>query len=55
MKSLRQSVVELMAEVHLLDLELASYFVAQMDDVEIQRRFYMYTGMELSAGREKIA
>jgi hypothetical protein len=39
---------DLMAEVHLIPSELASYHVQEMDDEEVERRFRMYTGMELS-------
>lgn len=49
MKSLRSQVVDLMVEVHLIPRELAVYHVRRMDDIEIVRRFCMYTGMELSA------
>lgn len=47
MNPLRVEVRELMAEIHLIPPELAEYFVQQMDDVEVERRFKMYTGMEL--------
>lgn len=49
MKSLRQSVSELMVIIHLIDPELADFHVSQMDDVEVYERFQHYTGMELSA------
>lgn len=49
MKSLRSQVVDLMTEIHLIPRELAVYHVRRMDDIEITRRFCMYTGMELSA------
>jgi hypothetical protein len=49
MNSLRVEVRDLMVEIHLVSLELASSYVRQMDDPEIERRFQMYTGTELSA------
>ena len=53
-RNLRRTVSELMVEVHLIAPELADYHVARMDQVELWKRFSMYTGMELSvAGRNK--
>lgn len=49
MKSPRAQVVDLMVEIHLIPRELAEYQVVGMDEIEIARRFEMYTGMELSA------
>ena len=43
-----------MTEVHLITPQLANFHVARMDQVELWRRFRMYTGMELSvAGRNQ--
>jgi hypothetical protein len=49
-RDLRRAVAELMVDVHLIPIELANYYAAQMDDFELVRRFQMYTGMELSVG-----
>lgn len=48
LKNLRRTVSELMVDVHLIPRELADYHVAQMDQIELWRRFSMYTGTELS-------
>lgn len=54
MRSMRQEVCELMAVIHLIPPDLAEYRVVQMDEIELHRRFCMYTGMELSvAGRNQ--
>lgn len=49
MRSHRAEVLELMQIVHRMPLDVAEYFVAEMDDVEIERRFQMYTGMEFQS------
>lgn len=49
MNCLRVEVRELMVEVHRIAPEMADQYVRMMDDVEVERRFRMYTGMELSA------
>jgi len=48
-RNLRRAVSELMVIVHLVTPELAEQHVAEMDQIELWRRFCMYTGMELSA------
>jgi len=53
MNSLRVEVQELMVEIHLIPPDLATYHINQMDDPEIERRFHMYTGIELSAAGPK--
>ena len=45
MKSLRETVSELMVIVHLVTPALAAEYVSQMDEVEIRDRFRRYTGM----------
>lgn len=47
-RNLRRAVSELMVEIHLVSPELADQYVTEMDEVELRRRFHMYTGMELS-------
>ena len=50
--TLRQTVTNLMVNVHEIPRELAEAHVAAMTDVELKRRFHMYSrlrvGMELS-------
>jgi hypothetical protein len=47
-RNLRRTVSQLMTEIHLITPQLADYHVAGMDQVELWRRFRMYTGTELS-------
>jgi hypothetical protein len=42
MTELRQSLVETMAYVHLIPLDLAAYHVLRMDDAEVEFKFWSY-------------
>ena len=53
LRNLRRTISELMIDVHLIAPELAEYHVAQMDQIELWRRFSMYTGMELSVADDQ--
>lgn len=46
MKSLRETIVQLMVEIHLVSLDYALERVSEMDEIELHRRFRMYTGTE---------
>lgn len=53
MTSEREKLAAIMASVHLITLKLARYFVEGMDDAEVERRFKVYAGVELSAAGSK--
>lgn len=53
-RALRQALSDFMVEVNLITRELAEYHIQSMTDLEVEERFRMQTGMELSAVGPKL-
>jgi hypothetical protein len=53
MRTLRQTVRELMVRVHRISPELAAYHIRQMTPSEVKRRFLMYVLPRISGAERK--